>query len=149
MTIKVLCAACYERVKSYVRTFFKKPGRRVDGPVIFHVVTLFGILALRGSFGLIGAIPSGYIQVSEFSVMCGLDCSEACHHCDKHHSECGGDFHFRHRDTQKQGNQSFVPAGEFCFQLRKGRHLLIRANENTTSRSFVFAQQLQREWDRR
>ena len=34
-------------------------------------------------------------------------------------------------------------------QLRKGRQLLIRAHENATSRSFVFTEQLQHEWNRR
>lgn len=52
----------------------------------------------------------------------------------------------RHAKTKYQ---SLVPAGEFCFVLRKARHLLIRAQENTTSRSFVFAQQLEREWNGR
>ena len=46
-------------------------------------------------------------------------------------------------------SSSFVHAREIRFQLRKGRQLLIRTHERATSRSFVFTQQLQREWNRR
>src|SRR6266581_2145445 len=51
--------------------------------------------------------------------------------------------------TRNRKSSSFVRAREICCQLRRGRQLLIRVHERVTSRSFVFIQQLQCEWDRR